>query len=145
MSDEKNVSKLLLIKREKTDVGDLIRDISRVTGEIATTLVILVGAVLLGRSFVRLISTNPGFSQQNLITIEFSPPGSGSRQPNPVMAMPHHHRDIGQPNRPQARDLMMQQRPTADLHQTLRHIPTQPRTQPRRQNDRAHHKPPPSK
>ncbi|MDB6040009.1 MAG: hypothetical protein JWM99_3850, partial [Verrucomicrobiales bacterium] len=38
MSDEKNVSKLLLIKKEKTDVGDLIRDISRVTGEIATQL-----------------------------------------------------------------------------------------------------------
>ena len=45
-----------------------------VTGEIATTLVILVGAGLLGRSFVRLVSTNPGFSQQNLITMEFSPP-----------------------------------------------------------------------
>ncbi len=45
-----------------------------VIGEIATTLVILVGAGLLGRSFLRLISTNPGFSQQNLITMEFSPP-----------------------------------------------------------------------
>jgi len=45
-----------------------------VIGEIAVTLVILVGAGLLGRSFVRLISTNPGFSQQNLITMEFSPP-----------------------------------------------------------------------
>jgi hypothetical protein len=38
MSDEKNVSKLLLIKKEKTDVGDLIRDISLVTGEIAARL-----------------------------------------------------------------------------------------------------------
>jgi len=45
-----------------------------VTGEIAMTLVILVGAGLLGRSFLRLISTSPGFSQQNLITMEFSPP-----------------------------------------------------------------------
>src|SRR5439155_12756526 len=45
-----------------------------VIGEIATTLVILVGAGLLGRSFLRLISTSPGFSQQNLITMEFSPP-----------------------------------------------------------------------
>jgi putative ABC transport system permease protein len=43
-------------------------------GEIATTLVILVGAGLLGRSFLRLISTSPGFSQENLITMEFSPP-----------------------------------------------------------------------
>jgi putative ABC transport system permease protein len=45
-----------------------------VVGEIATTLVILVGAGLLGRSFLRLISTSPGFSQQNLITMDFSLP-----------------------------------------------------------------------
>jgi putative ABC transport system permease protein len=45
-----------------------------VIGEIATTLVILVGAGLLGRSFLRLISTNPGFRQQDLTTIEFSRP-----------------------------------------------------------------------
>jgi putative ABC transport system permease protein len=44
-----------------------------VIGEIATTLVILVGAGLLGRSFLRLISTSPGFRQENLITMEFSP------------------------------------------------------------------------
>jgi len=43
-----------------------------VIGEIATTLVILIGAGLLGRSFLRLIATSPGFSQQNLITMEFS-------------------------------------------------------------------------
>jgi len=47
-----------------------------VIGEIAITLVILVGAGLLGRSFVRLISTNPGFRQENLITVEFSLPSS---------------------------------------------------------------------
>jgi len=45
-----------------------------VTGEIAATLVILIGAGLLGRSFLRLIATNPGFSQRNLTTMEFSPP-----------------------------------------------------------------------
>ncbi len=45
-----------------------------VTGEIAATLMILLGAGLLGRSFLRLISTSPGFSRQNLITMEFSPP-----------------------------------------------------------------------
>jgi putative ABC transport system permease protein len=44
-----------------------------VIGEIATTLVILIGAGLLGRSFLRLISTSPGFRQENLITMEFSP------------------------------------------------------------------------
>jgi putative ABC transport system permease protein len=45
-----------------------------VIGEIAITLVILVGAGLLGRSFLRLISTSPGFRQENLVTMEFSPP-----------------------------------------------------------------------
>jgi len=45
-----------------------------VIGEIATTLVILIGAGLLGRSFLRLIATSPRFRPQNLITMEFSPP-----------------------------------------------------------------------
>ncbi|HXW90022.1 MAG TPA: ABC transporter permease [Terriglobales bacterium] len=45
-----------------------------VIGEIAVTLVMLIGAGLLGRSFLRLIATSPGFSRQNLITLEFSPP-----------------------------------------------------------------------
>ena len=45
-----------------------------VVGEIAITMVILVGAGLLGRSFLRLISTSPGFRQENLVTMEFSPP-----------------------------------------------------------------------
>ena len=45
-----------------------------VIGEIATTLVILVGAGLLGRSFLRLIATSPGFRPESLITMEFSPP-----------------------------------------------------------------------
>ena len=45
-----------------------------VIGEIAATLVILVGAGLLGRSFLQLISTNPGFIGNNLITMEFSLP-----------------------------------------------------------------------
>lgn len=44
-----------------------------VIGEIAITLMILVGAALLGRSFLRLISTSPGFNQRNLITIELAP------------------------------------------------------------------------
>jgi predicted permease len=44
-----------------------------VIGEFAITLVILIGAGLLGRSFLQLIATSPGFSQQDLITMEFSP------------------------------------------------------------------------
>lgn len=56
-----------------------------VIGEIAATLVILIGAGLLGRSFLRLISTNPGFSPQNLITMEFSPPNPQGQ----VFAMDH--------------------------------------------------------
>jgi putative ABC transport system permease protein len=47
-----------------------------VVAEIATTLVILVGAGLLGRSFMRLIATSPGFSDRNLITIAFARPNS---------------------------------------------------------------------
>ncbi len=45
-----------------------------VTGEVAMTLVVLVGAGLLGRSFLKLTSTNPGFRSENLITMQFSLP-----------------------------------------------------------------------
>jgi predicted permease len=45
-----------------------------VVGEIAATLVILVGAGLLGRSFMQLMATSPGFRTESLITMEFSPP-----------------------------------------------------------------------
>ena len=45
-----------------------------VIGEIAATLLILVAAGLLGRSFLRLVSTSPGFRHDNLIAMEFSPP-----------------------------------------------------------------------
>ncbi len=45
-----------------------------VTGEIAITLLILIGAGLLGRSFLRLISTTPGFRQANLVSIQVSLP-----------------------------------------------------------------------
>ena len=45
-----------------------------VVGEIAATMVILIGAGLLGRSFITLISTNPGFLSDNLVTAQFTLP-----------------------------------------------------------------------
>ncbi len=59
-----------------------------VVAEIATTLVILVAAGLLGRSFFRLITTSPGFRQENLITMQFMPPPSPHRSlapPDPAV------------------------------------------------------------
>jgi predicted permease len=51
-----------------------------VVGEIAATLMLLVGAGLLGRSFIRLISVSPGFNEQNLLVMKFSlPPARGGQ------------------------------------------------------------------
>jgi len=44
-----------------------------VVGEIAVTLMLLVGAGLLGRSFLRLISINPGLNGEHLILATFVP------------------------------------------------------------------------
>jgi putative ABC transport system permease protein len=49
---------------------------SLVTAEIAATLMLLVSAGLLGRSFLRLISVSPGFSGDNLFVLKFSLPES---------------------------------------------------------------------
>ncbi|MGB2592238.1 MAG: ABC transporter permease [Candidatus Acidiferrum sp.] len=64
-----------------------------VVGEIATTLVILAGAGLLGRSFLRLISTSPGFRQENLITMEFSPATPSWDAGMPAIARQIHQMD----------------------------------------------------
>jgi len=45
-----------------------------VIAEIAATLMLLVGAGLLGRSFIRLISVSPGFNEQDLLVMKFSFP-----------------------------------------------------------------------
>ncbi|HEV2615446.1 MAG TPA: ABC transporter permease, partial [Candidatus Acidoferrales bacterium] len=45
-----------------------------VVAEIAATLMLLVGAGLLGRSFLQLISVSPGFNEQNLLVMKFSFP-----------------------------------------------------------------------
>ena len=50
-----------------------------VIGEIAATLMLLVGAGLLGRSFLRLVSISPGFDGQNLLVAKFSIPLSESQ------------------------------------------------------------------
>ncbi len=64
-----------------------------VIAEVATTLVILIGAGLLGRSFLRLTSINPGFNPQNLITMEFSPPALQWQAGPPAIARQVHQMD----------------------------------------------------
>jgi putative ABC transport system permease protein len=49
-----------------------------VIAEIAATLMLLVGAGLLGRSFLQLIAVSPGFSGENLLVLQFSLPQSQS-------------------------------------------------------------------
>ncbi|MGH9730889.1 MAG: FtsX-like permease family protein, partial [Candidatus Acidiferrales bacterium] len=60
-----------------------------VIGEIAATLVMLVGAGLLGRSFLRLISVSPGFSGENLLVLKFSLP-----QPQDELTPPQRQAEI---------------------------------------------------
>ncbi len=73
----------------KVDLGDALSAGSRgyssasqkarsslVIGEIAATLLLLVSAGLLGRSFLRLISVSPGFDGANLQVLKFSLPQS---------------------------------------------------------------------
>ena len=60
-----------------------------VIAEIAATLMLLITAGLLGRSFMRLISVSPGFSGQNLLVMKFSLPmsqdeGSFQRTPEDI-------------------------------------------------------------
>lgn len=51
-----------------------------VIAEIAATMMLLVGAGLLGQSFLRLVSVSPGFNEQNLLVIKFSLPPRGSQE-----------------------------------------------------------------
>jgi predicted permease len=53
-----------------------------VVAEIALSLVLLVGAGLLIRSFVALQKVNPGFSAQNLLTLRLSTAGPGYSKPD---------------------------------------------------------------
>ncbi len=61
-----------------------------VVGEIALTLVVLVGASLLGRSFLLLVTTDPGFRTENLITMQFALPPSIGRTDQTTIARQIH-------------------------------------------------------
>ncbi len=47
-----------------------------VGGQVAVTLALLAGAGLLGRSLLRVLSVDPGFRTQNIVTMELEVPGS---------------------------------------------------------------------
>ena len=49
---------------------------SLISGQVAVTLVLLTGAGLLGRSLLRVLSVDPGFRTQNIITMETEVPGT---------------------------------------------------------------------
>jgi predicted permease len=49
---------------------------SLVGAQVAVTLVLLAGAALLGRSLLRVLSVNPGFRTENIVTMELEVPGS---------------------------------------------------------------------
>ena len=55
-------------------------------GEIAATMMLLVGAGLLGRSFLRLVSVSPGFSKRNLLVMKFSLPQPAAAMTQPEIA-----------------------------------------------------------
>src|SRR6185369_3514125 len=51
-----------------------------IVGEVALSVVLLVGAGLLFRSFLRLQSVDTGFTSQQLLTVQLSPAGSNYRR-----------------------------------------------------------------
>jgi len=60
-----------------------------ITGEIALSLVLVIGAGLLIKSFVRLTSVNPGFRAQHLITARISLPENQYREDRRIAAFFH--------------------------------------------------------
>jgi len=79
----------------KTDVQESLKESGRgssgsrrhnrlrnllIVGEVALSVVLLVGAGLLFRSFLRLQSVNTGFTSQQVLTVQLSPAGSNYRR-----------------------------------------------------------------
>lgn len=61
--------------RSSSGSSGAVRD-TLVIGEIALTLVLLIGAGLLFKSFLRVLEVNPGFTPEHVLTIEVSLPAS---------------------------------------------------------------------
>ncbi|MGO9271270.1 MAG: ABC transporter permease [Terriglobia bacterium] len=57
-------------------------------GQLAITLVLLTGAGLLGRSLLRVLSVDPGFRTQNIVTVEFELPSTGEKPSKADAARP---------------------------------------------------------
>jgi putative ABC transport system permease protein len=57
-----------------------------VASEIALSLVLLAGAGLLMRSFIKLQAVNPGFNPKNVLTMKFSLRGPSYEKPEPIVA-----------------------------------------------------------
>lgn len=57
-----------------------------VISQVALALVLLVGAGLLGQSFLRLISLRPGFNPENLLTVQLFPPSEKYKDGNALAA-----------------------------------------------------------
>lgn len=64
---------------------------SLVTAQVALTLVLLVGAGLMGRSFVRLITLDPGYRTAGAVAIDVTLPGAEGESDDPLV--------VGAPNR----------------------------------------------
>lgn len=83
------------LQTSKTDVQESLKESGRsssgsrrhnrlrnllIVGEVALSVVLLVGAGLLFRSFLRLQSVDTGFTSQQLLTVQLSPAGSNYRR-----------------------------------------------------------------
>ena len=83
-ASEVNLSNSLSAGSRSFSAGSQKARSTLVIAEIAATLMLLVGAGLLGRSFMRLISVSPGFNEQNLLVMQFSVPMTQSFKITPA-------------------------------------------------------------